>query len=214
MRLPPEFLARLGIQVIPDFLDRETCERMSREMIDRQGERARVTVKLSEEELAERYRSTTIAEVSEDTVAELKERLLALEDDLARIFSLELNGCEKPQFLLYREGDFIRPHSDGSHDTDAPDWLKNRAVATVVFLNDQSEDDEPGTFGGGSLNFLDLLSDQDRGKSVGMPITPTAGLLVAFRADVMHEVTEVTRGDRCTAVTWFASPGGLDRTSG
>jgi predicted 2-oxoglutarate/Fe(II)-dependent dioxygenase YbiX len=205
MKLPPEFLARLGIQVIPDFLDRETCERMSREMIEASGDRARVTVKLSEEELEERYRSTTIADVSEVTVAELKTRLLALGEDLERIFSLGLDGCEKPQFLVYGKGDFIRPHSDGSHDDEAPDWLKNRAVATVVFLNDQSDDDEPGTFAGGSLNFLDLLSDESRGRSVGLPIAPAAGLLVAFRADVVHEVTEVTRGDRCTAVSWFAS---------
>jgi SM-20-related protein len=206
MKLPPEFLARLGILVLPDFLDRKTCERMSREMIDSFGAPATVTMQLTQDELAERYRSTTIAEVSPETVSELKQRLLGLEDDLERTFSLSLDGCEKPQFLLYREGDFIRPHSDGSHDADAPDWLKNRAVATVVFLNDQSDEDAPRTFAGGSLNFLDLLSDESRGRSVGLPIAPTAGLLVAFRADVVHEVTEVTRGDRCTAVSWFASP--------
>jgi len=206
MKLPPEFLARLGILVVPDFLDRETCDRMTREMIERSGERATVTVQLAQDELAERYRSTTIADVSAETVDELKEKLLGLEGKLENAFSLDLDGCEKPQFLLYGEGDFIRPHSDGSHDDDAPDWLRNRAVATVVFLNDQSEDDALGTFGGGSLNFLDLLSDVSRDKTVGLPITPAAGLLVAFKADVVHEVTEVTRGDRCTAVTWFASP--------
>jgi predicted 2-oxoglutarate/Fe(II)-dependent dioxygenase YbiX len=206
MKLPPEFLARLGVQVIPDFLDRDTCERMSKEMIEASGDRATVTVELTQDELAERYRSTTIADVSDDTVSELRDRLLELEGDLERTFGLELDGCEKPQFLLYGEGDFIRPHSDGSHDDEAPDWLKNRAVATVVFLNDQSDEDAPRTFAGGSLNFLDLLSDESRGRSVGLPIAPTAGLLVAFRADVVHEVTEVTRGDRCTAVSWFASP--------
>jgi SM-20-related protein len=206
MKLPPEFLARLGIQLIPDFLDRETCERMSNEMIEVSGQRATVTVKHTQDELAERYRSTTIAEVTPETVSELKQRLLGVEDELERAFSLSLNGCEKPQFLLYGEGDYIRPHSDGSHEEEAPDWLKNRAVATVVFLNDQSDEDAPGTFGGGSLNFLNLISDESRGRSVGLPIAPTAGLLVAFRADVVHEVSEVTRGDRCTAVSWFASP--------
>jgi predicted 2-oxoglutarate/Fe(II)-dependent dioxygenase YbiX len=205
MRLPAEFLARLGIVVVPDFLDRETCDRMAREMIDASGAPATVTVQLSQDELAERYRRTTIAEVTQATVSELKERLLGVKDDLERTFSLSLGDCEKPQFLLYGEGDFIRPHSDGSHDDDAPDWLKHRAVATVVFLNDQSDEGGPGSFSGGSLNFLGLLSDETRGKSVGLPITPTAGLLVAFRSDVLHEVTEVTWGDRCTAVTWFPS---------
>src|SRR5215208_5545414 len=123
MKLPQEFLARLGIQVIRDFLDPETCERMSREVIESSGDRATVTVKLTEDELAERYRSTTIADVSDDTVAELRDRLLEREGDLERTFGLELDGCEKPQFLLYGEGDFIRPHSDGSHDEEAPDWL-------------------------------------------------------------------------------------------
>jgi SM-20-related protein len=206
MKLPPEFLARLGIQLIPDFLDRETCERMSNEMIEASGRRATVTVNLTEDTLADRYRSTTIAEVSPETVSELKQRLLGVEDELERAFSLSLDGCETPEFLLYREGDFIRPHADGSQEEDAPDRFKNRAVATVVFLNDQSDEDTPGAFGGGSLNFLNLISDESRGRSVGLPIAPTAGLLVAFRADVVHEVSEVTRGDRCTAVSWFASP--------
>jgi predicted 2-oxoglutarate/Fe(II)-dependent dioxygenase YbiX len=206
MKLPPEFLARLGIQLIPEFLDRETCERMSQEMIEASGERATVTVKLTEDTLAERYRSTTIADVSDDTVSGLRDRLLELKGDLERTFGLALDGCEKPQFLLYGEGDFIRPHADGSHDEEAPDWIKNRAVATVIFLNDQSDEDAPGTFGGGSLNFVNLISDESRGRSVGLPIAPTAGLLVAFRADVVHEVSKVTRGDRCTAVSWFASP--------
>jgi SM-20-related protein len=73
----------------------------------------------------------------------------------------------------------------------------------VVFLNDQSEQEVPGTFGGGALTFYELLSQDPRGRSVGLPLAPKAGLLVAFMADVVHGVTEVTRGERCTVVTWF-----------
>jgi len=206
MALPTEFLTRLGIYVVPDFLDQETCERISREMIEQGGERAKVTLELTQEELAERYRSTTIAEVSDETVALVKEKLLEREEELEQAFDRPLNGCEKPQFLLYREGDYIKPHSDGSEDEDAPDWLRKRSIATVVFLNDQSDDGEPGSFAGGSLHFYNLLSDQSKDKSVGLPITPQTGLMVAFTASTLHGVTEVTSGDRCTAVTWFADP--------
>ena len=36
-----------------------------------------------------------------------------------------------------------------------------------------------------------------------MSVVPQAGLLVAFSADVLHEVTEVRAGTRDTIVDWF-----------
>ncbi|MGI8873767.1 MAG: 2OG-Fe(II) oxygenase [Egibacteraceae bacterium] len=198
-----QLLERLGVFVAPGFLDRERCEALAAEMLAAGGDPATVTVALKRDELAERYRRTTIVDVSEATRAAMQERIESMRGELAERFAVSLGPCEKPQFLHYRTGDFIARHSDGSHDGDAPEWLRRRAVAVLVYLNDQSESGETGTFGGGALTFYELLSGDPRAAAVGLPLSPSAGLMVAFAADVVHEVTEITAGNRFTAVTWF-----------
>ena len=42
------------------------------------------------------------------------DQLLRAVPELAKHFDRELVGMQKPQFLLYREGDFFRPHEDDS----------------------------------------------------------------------------------------------------
>jgi SM-20-related protein len=208
MMLRTDLLTRLGVFTMPAFLDQPTCARVRSEMLESAGARATVTMHLERDELAERYRRTTLAQVSDATASLIERKLLEIRTSLAETFSRSLDGCERPQFLVYKEGDYIRPHSDGSADEQAPEWLRKRSVATVVFLNDQSEHDEPDTFGGGALNFYGLLSDDPRGRSVALPVTPKAGLLVAFTAETVHGVSEVTRGERCTVVSWFSSSAG------
>jgi SM-20-related protein len=205
MMLRTDLLARLGVLTMPGFLDPATCNAVRSEMLESAGAAATVTMHLERDELAERYRRTTIAQVSDPTASLIERKLLGIRDSLAESFSRPLGACERPQFLVYKEGDYIRPHSDGSADEQAPEWLRKRSVATVVFLNDESEREEPDTFGGGTLNFYGLLSDDPRGRSVALPVTPEAGLLVAFTADTVHGVSEVTRGERCTVVSWFSS---------
>ena len=202
--LPPEFLTRLGIFVDPDFLDRDTCQRLRDEMVNVGGDLATVTVDLSEDKLDQGFRRTTIAEMSPAAVQLVEERLLQEAPAVERHFAVELDGCERPQFLLYREGDFIRRHSDGAQEADAPAWLRQRAVSAVMFLNDQRDDTHvDGAFAGGALTFYGLLADDPRGQAIGLPIQGAAGLLVAFRTDLVHAVTPVISGERCTAVTWY-----------
>jgi predicted 2-oxoglutarate/Fe(II)-dependent dioxygenase YbiX len=38
---------------------------------------------------------------------------------------------------------------------------------------------------------------------IGFPLRGEEGLLVAFRSEILHEVTAVRQGDRYTIVTWF-----------
>jgi predicted 2-oxoglutarate/Fe(II)-dependent dioxygenase YbiX len=202
-----DLLSRFGIFVLPEFLDEETCDRVMGEMLGRDGAKATVTLRQTDDELAERYRRTTIAEVSTATASMVEQRLISVRERLEERFSVELGGCEKPQFLLYRKGDYIRAHSDGDMGEDAPDWLRRRTVSVVVFLNDQAENDAPGTFSGGVLNFYGLFSQDPRGESVGLPVAAKAGLLVAFPADLVHAVTPVERGNRAAVVTWFTPAG-------
>jgi SM-20-related protein len=202
--LPPEFLTRLGIFVEPEFLDRDTCQRLSDEMVTGPGAPARVTVDDAEDKLDQAVRRTTIAEVSSATVELVEERLLREASAVERHFSVELDGCERPQFLLYREGDFIGRHSDGAQEAGAPALFRRRAVSAVVFLNDQRDDaGGAGAFTGGGLTFYGLLGDDPRGKAIGLPIQGVAGMLVAFTTDLVHAVTPVISGARCTAVSWY-----------
>jgi predicted 2-oxoglutarate/Fe(II)-dependent dioxygenase YbiX len=206
--LAPSFLARFGILVTPNFIDRKTCELLRAEMLAAQGSRATVTVDLTDDQLDEEFRRTTIAGISPASGAVVLQRLLEFAPALEQRFDLKLAGCEQPQFLIYREGDFIGRHSDGAQEADAPQWLRQRALSAVLFLSDQSErTDVEGTFQGGALTFYGLLADDPRGREVGFPIRGTAGSLVVFGPNVVHAVTPVLSGERCTAVTWFKAAG-------
>ena len=120
MMLRTDLLARLGVFTTPGFLDSATCNAVRSEMLESAGAPATVTMHLEREELAERYRRTTIAEVSDATASLIEGKLLGLRSSLSESFSRALGACERPQFLVYREGDYIRPHSDGSADDRAP----------------------------------------------------------------------------------------------
>jgi predicted 2-oxoglutarate/Fe(II)-dependent dioxygenase YbiX len=77
----------------------------------------------------------------------------------------------------------------------------SRKVAAILFLNGERQ--APGTatdarFDGGFLNLFDLTLDLPE-----WTVVPEAGLLIAFPADVPHEVTPVLSGQRFTAVTWY-----------
>jgi predicted 2-oxoglutarate/Fe(II)-dependent dioxygenase YbiX len=75
-------------------------------------------------------------------------------------------------------------------------------VSVVVFLNAQATHPVEETFEGGALAFYGLMKAPGM-EHAGIPLEPEAGLLVAFRSDVMHEVSPVTRGERYTLVSWF-----------
>jgi SM-20-related protein len=40
-------------------------------------------------------------------------------------------------------------------------------------------------------------------KNIGLPLDARAGLLIAFRSEVFHEVQPVTHGQRLSVVGWF-----------
>jgi predicted 2-oxoglutarate/Fe(II)-dependent dioxygenase YbiX len=202
----PEFLGRFGIFVSRDFLDASICRQVREEMSRAGSKVATVGATEGEEDEAvdEEYRRTKMAQLSGSTRSRVEERLLELKPELEAHFAVELGRCQTPQFLIYREGDFFRPHTDNQDDPESPDWLKERTVSLVVFLNDQSDDAAEGRFSGGSLNFYGLLGRSSGGEMVGLPLEARAGLLVAFRSDIVHGVSEVTRGRRFTVVSWFS----------
>jgi SM-20-related protein len=181
------------------FLDPETCARIQAEVRQAPGFPARVYLEGSSEP-NETVRKTTSVRPAEETISFVEDRLIAQTSAIAEYFSLALNGCERPQFLLYREGDFFVRHQDVDPDQVEYDHLRIRKISIVIFLNDGSPEMVKDTFGGGALAFRQEGGDQE---ALTYPLIGEAGLLVAFRADTIHEVTPVTHGERLTVVSWF-----------
>jgi SM-20-related protein len=190
------FFTRFGLFAEEEFLETATSARVAAEMRERGGRPA--TVSLSEEHVDEDYRRTTLADVSDETRTLVEGRMRAALPTAARHFDEPLEEMERAQFLLYREGDHFRRHSDSPRDRQpSPDGTVRR-ISLVLFLNGEGPADEADSYEGGSLTFYGLI-----GESVGLPLTGSPGLLVAFRSELVHAVTPVTRGERCTVVGWF-----------
>lgn len=190
------FFTRFGLFADADFLDGSTSARVAAEMRERGGRPA--TVSLSAEHVDDAYRRTTLADVSDATRTLVEGRLRAALPAAGRHFDEPLEEMERAQFLLYREGDHFRRHSDALRGGQpSPDGTVRR-ISLVLFLNGEGPADQAGSYGGGQLTFYGLI-----GESLGLPLAGTPGLLVAFRSELVHAVTPVTRGERCTVVSWF-----------
>jgi SM-20-related protein len=195
------FFTSLGLMSVKDLLEAELCARLRAEMWLQSGSPATV-VGATAGTVDEDVRRVSWVEVSSQTKSLIEERLSDLRPRLERHFNVALNGFEKPQFLVYREGCFYAPHRDSSDDTEAIEYFKERKVSIVIFLNDASEEPSEEFYSGGQLTFYGLMKDP-LWKHCGLPLIGERGLMIAFRSDVIHEVKAVTRGIRYTIVTWF-----------
>ena len=131
-----------------------------------------------------RVRRAADISVEPDVVRQIESLLDVYREDVARFFEVPLVEREGAAFLRYGPGDMYQPHRDRGH---LPSWpgAARRRIAVVIFLNDQ--------FAGGVLRLLDESLD----------IVPREGLLVAFDASSLHEVTTVAAGTRDVIVDWF-----------
>lgn len=197
----PELLGRFGLYVEREFLDRGACGALVQELRTAEGTPATVLDRAGTI-IDPQTRRTTVARVSPASFAETSARLEALRPRLERHFGCQLQGHEPLQFLSYREGDYYGPHRDGAGSADHPAYVDRRRVSVVLFLNEQAEDGTDDTYWGGWLTFYGLL-EEPRAARRGLPLAAPPGLLVAFRADVVHEVRPVTRGRRYSVVSWF-----------
>jgi predicted 2-oxoglutarate/Fe(II)-dependent dioxygenase YbiX len=120
----------------------------------------------------------------------------AQRDAAGAFFELPLEGREGVNLLRYDEGGFYKPHIDRAH---LPAWppAARRALTVVLFLESSRDADPAGGFSGGVLR---LFPD---GREP-IEIVPRRGMLVAFPADTIHEVSPVSGGHRDTVVDWFS----------
>ena len=191
-----------GVYTEEEFLDRATRELVRAEMLA--GGRARARVYDREWRRVEDgvSRRTLQVKVGGRADSLVRERLLARRPLFRERFGAEVADCQELEYLIYKPGDFFEPHRDSSERAGAPDFIRTRRVSAVIFLSDEEGGGSAGDYAGGSLAFYGLLKDP-RCARIGIPLKGRAGLLVAFRSDVFHQVTPVTRGERLTIVGWF-----------
>ncbi len=104
---------------------------------------------------------------------------------------LALDG---PKFVSYGPGQFFRAHRDRSDDPSDPAVVRGRRLTLVCLLNDGDDGDGLPAFDGGALVVYDPRPAN---------VKPKAGTVVAFDADLMHEVRPVRGGIRYSAIAWL-----------
>jgi predicted 2-oxoglutarate/Fe(II)-dependent dioxygenase YbiX len=176
----------------PEFLDPDMCRRIRRAMDAGVAELAEVLDRRIERQDAVRRASSI--EIDPAAVRDVEARLDAERDAIGAFHGVSLAEREGAGFLRYADGGFYRPHRDRAEVPSWPDAARRR-IAVVVFLNGSREAGPGGDFTGGALR---LFAGDDQ-----VDVTPRTGLLVAFPADLLHEVTVVRAGTRDAIVDWF-----------
>jgi SM-20-related protein len=196
------FFNAFGLLGAPGFLAPEDCRALREEIARASISAATVREEGSEYGVDEGRRKTRWAEVSPEASGLVVDRLTQLLPDVSQTFGVEVGAVQRPQFLIYREGDFFRRHRDSNQDEGAAEFARRRQVSAVVFLNGESAEPAPDSYVGGALTLYGLMDDQE-GRAIGMPVTGETGSLIAFPSDMLHEVTPVSHGERFTVVSWF-----------
>lgn len=201
-----DLFRRLGLFIQKDFLESEFCTKYLAEIPSITATPALVLPKTEEKilvaQLSENHRKTEQLQVSEKIELLIQQRLLAVKPILENHFDINLTGFQKPCFYRYTEGSFFSSHQDRSDRPDAPEFIKQRRISVIIFLNHQSLEPIEGNYCGGNLLFYGLI-DNPKFSVYGFPFQSTAGMLIAFTSDIWHEVKPVTYGARYTIVSWF-----------
>jgi SM-20-related protein len=143
-------------------------------------------------------RKVTRVVVSPESRERVMRQLIEHKGAIEEHFGITFSECEEPQFLRYKAGDFFVAHQDGNTPL-ILDQSRLRRVSVVIFLSRQSSEPAPNAYGGGALTFHGPYSNP----SVRIPVAADPGTLVAFRAEMTHEVVPVTHGERYTIVSWY-----------
>lgn len=196
------FFTSLGLFVVEDFLSTEEGLRLCNEMKSVALQKGRLYSKSGEASLVdENFRQAYDAIVSDETISALRRRIEGIRPKLEEHFDVSLRKeCQGPDFVTYLPGGFFAPHRDVNEA--ASEEVRKRRVSMVIFLNSQSAEPAVDCFGGGGLTFYGLMKGLEW-ENCGFTLEPKAGLLIAFRPDVLHQVQPVTFGERHIIVSAF-----------
>jgi predicted 2-oxoglutarate/Fe(II)-dependent dioxygenase YbiX len=196
-----DFFRRLGVFTCDTFLDNHLCCTIQEEMQLSQSEPARLN-RDGIERVDEAIRRTKIVTVSQELTQFVNTQLVKIKPQIESHFNVKLDEPEEPHFLSYREGDFFKLHQDSEASDEANTVIQKRYISVVIFLNREMAAPALNSYAGGSLILYGLLH-QPQWENYGFAVQGAPGMLIAFPANVYHEVTSVTQGRRFTIVTWF-----------
>jgi len=197
---PTEFFQKLGLFAVRGFLSADDCRRVNAAMETPTWTEG--TIGGAAEFAVDReYRRTRVMDVPDEFFVELQARLLDVRAAVAAHYAIDLADCQTPQFLSYGPGDFYKPHRDRFQRGDGQ-FSTARRVTAVIFVNEQSAAERPGTFGGGELTLYEMFDDP-AGQALGVPVDPEPGLLMTFPSTQLHSVAPVLHGERRTVVSWY-----------
>lgn len=183
--------------VIRNFFDADTCDMLVREADAAQMTQAPV-IRYGKDMVDTTSRNNLIVKISKETSAFIKDKLASVQSLFEERFHTEFAEIEDPSVLMYRAGNFFRPHKDRSEQGGGT----KRRVSTVIFLNDEARDHQADAYQGGQLCLYGLVDDP-RWQNYGFPLQGEKGLLIGFPSETLHEVKAVTEGQRYTVVSWY-----------
>src|ERR1700686_4322992 len=108
----PEFFRNLGLYVVRGFLSSERCAQLCSEMVSAPAEKGCLLRDGKQAVTDEEVRKVEIVDLPKPVTLPVKNRLSNIRLDVERHFGIALGACERPQFLVYRQGAFYRPHTD------------------------------------------------------------------------------------------------------
>ena len=199
---PNKLLRTLGLYLHEGFLTRGECLALTTDMTSAEGAPASVYTGDNVDEVKPGTRQSLSVDVSAAVNRMMRSRLGDLREALSRHFGVVLETFEEPQYLVYGHGAFFRAHRDRRRESAQAVDVSPREISVVVLLS-RPDTAHGGDYDGGELQFFDLI-DAAEWRGLGIACDAAPGLLVAFPANTLHEVTTVTRGCRCAMATWFS----------
>src|SRR5260370_39547944 len=154
MTKPPP-ASPFDLHLVRGFFDAETCRELITELRRCPGGSAVTYGEGGLGSVNERVRKVERLVPVRGTVEHVTERLIDYRQMVGNHFAISLSGCEAPQFLRYRVGDFFVAHQDGNTGLVRLDTDRSRRISISIFLNRESEAPETDCYCGGSLVFSD-----------------------------------------------------------
>ena len=207
---PHRVLEQLGVYLHPDFLTADECKKLCAEIDMRESHRAKVYAPEARSGVLDEEARKTIEVSSADSEFDwLDRRFASLRDPLADRFDLSLDRVDRLGFLVYQQGGYFRPHFDAPPlaDGESPHEIHSRKITVLLYLNTEADSTvadgrNAGDYEGGRLALYGLM-DFPGSEKHGLPVRGEAGLVVAFRSELLHGVSKLERGRRYCAVAWF-----------
>jgi SM-20-related protein len=193
---------QLGFFVRPGFLDGTECMNLIEAMSGASRDYGGIVSADGAEIVDETRRRVSCARLDATVGTLIDRRFRGIIPELVSYFQVQLVDCECPDFLVYDPGAFYEWHRDTRPDN-AAEYIRKRAVSAIVVLN--GTDGAASTrYAGGSLRFQGVL-DGPVWDRCPLPFEAEPGLLIAFKSNILHEVTPVTAGRRFSVVTWYVT---------